>query len=197
MNARAFVRPAVFAVDGPATTSLRGVRRVAIVGGESTGKSTLVVALAERYREPHVAEYGRTLWEEQGGTTTYDDLVRIGRRHVEQEDAAAKRATHCVFIDTTPLTTLWYSLDGFGRAEPELVELSWRSYDLTIVCAPDFAFVQDGTRSSDDFRLRHDRWLRAMLTARGVAFREARGPAVLRLELVASLLDPLFADRRP
>ncbi len=86
-----------------------------------------------------------------------------------------ERASRCVFVDTTPLTTLWYSIDGHGRADPELVRLSWRRYDLTLVCAPDFAFVQDGTRSSEDFRLRHDRWIRATLRARGVDFHDVRG----------------------
>ena len=166
--------------------------RIAVVGGESTGKSTLVDALARRYAEPAVAEYGRTLWEAQGGHTGYDDLRRIGDRHVADEIDAMTRAARCVFVDTTPLTTLWYSIDGYRRADPELVRLSWRPYDLTLVCAPDFAFVQDGTRSSEDFRLRHDRWIRAMLRARGVDYHDVRGSVSTRVRQVAALLDPLF-----
>ncbi len=181
-----------FAADGPARFEPRGIARIAVVGGESTGKSTLVEALGRRYREPCVAEYGRTLWEEQGGHTDYDDLTRIGDRHVAFEDEAAARASRCVFVDTTPLTTLWYSIDGYGRADPELVRLSWRRYDLTLVCAPDFAFVQDGSRSSEDFRLRHDRWLRAILRARGADYHEVRGSVDARVEQVAALIDPLF-----
>lgn len=181
-----------FASDGPARDDPRGIARIAIVGGESTGKSTLVTGLGERYGEPCVPEYGRTLWEQQGGHVDYDDLRAIGHRHVADEDAATQVARRCVFVDTTPLTTLWYSIDGYGRADAELVELSWRPYDLTLVCAPDFAFVQDGTRSSEDFRLRHDRWIRAILRARGADFTDVRGTAAARLAQVTALVDPLF-----
>lgn len=180
----------VFAIDGPGAAT--GTARIAVVGGESTGKSTLVGMLGAHYGEPCVAEYGRTLWEAQGGRTSYDDLRLIGERHVADEEAAMARASRCVFVDTTPLTTLWYSIDGHGRADPDLVRLAWRRYDLTLVCAPDFAFVQDGSRSSEDFRLRHDRWLRAILTCRGVAFQEVRGSIAARFGRVAALVDPLF-----
>ena len=184
--------PAPFAVDGPVGVAETTVARIAVVGGESTGKSTLVAALGRRYGEPCVAEYGRTLWEERRGDLQFDDLRAIGLRHVADEEAASARAARCVFVDTTPLTTLWYSIDGYLRADPELVGLAWRRYDLTLVCAPDFAFVQDGSRSSDDFRLRHDRWIRAILKARGVDFVDVRGSVEKRVAQVASMLDPLY-----
>ena len=174
-------------------TDPRGIARIAVVGGESTGKSTLVASLGRHYGEPCVAEYGRTLWEAQGGHTDYDDLLRIGIRHVADEEAATTTARRCIFVDTTPLTTLWYSIDGYGHADPALVELSWRPYDLTLVCAPDFAFVQDGTRSSEDFRLRHDRWIRATLQARGIAYVDVRGTVEARLAETSALIDALFA----
>ncbi len=183
-----------FARNGPVRRDPRGVARIAVVGGESTGKSTLVEALGARYDEPCVAEYGRTLWEERRGQLVYDDLRAIGVRHVADEDEAAARATHCAFVDTTPLTTLWYSIDGYGKADSELAALSWRQYDLTLVCAPDFPFVQDGSRSSEDFRLRHDRWIRAILFARGIDFLDVRGPIDARVAQVAALLDPLYAE---
>ena len=186
-------RPLGLAVDGPSRSTAGAIARIAIVGGESSGKSTLVAALGARYGEPCVAEYGRTLWEEQGGRTDYEDLLRIALRHVDEERSAMRTAKRCFFVDTTPLTTLWYSIDGYRRADPELVELSWRRYDLTLVCAPDFAFVQDGSRSSEDFRLRHDRWIRATLRARGVDHHDVRGTVAGRLEGVAALVDPLFA----
>jgi len=181
-----------FAIDGPARSDVRGIARIAVVGGESTGKSTLVAALGRQYGEPCVAEYGRTLWEEQGGHTGYDDLLKIGLRHIADEEAAIARARRCIFVDTTPLTTLWYSIDGYGHADPTLAGLAWRTYDLTLVCAPDFAFVQDGTRSSEDFRLRHDRWIRAMLRARGVDYVDVRGTVDQRLAQVSALIDRQF-----
>jgi HTH-type transcriptional regulator, transcriptional repressor of NAD biosynthesis genes len=196
MNERDPAVAPVASADHRTRHAIGHVARIAIVGGESTGKSTLVNALGRHYEEPCVAEYGRTLWEEQGGHTDYDDLRTIGIRHVADEEAAMARASRCVFVDTTPLTTLWYSIDGYGRADPDLVSLSWRTYDLMLVCAPDFAFVQDGSRSSEDFRLRHDRWIRAILRARGVDYHDVRGTVAARVEQVAALIDALFDDPR-
>lgn len=181
-----------FAVDRTLRGEQHGIARIAVVGGESTGKSTLVAALGARYDEPCVAEYGRTLWEERHGELEYDDLRAIGVRHVADEEAALVRAERCVLVDTTPLTTLWYSIDGYGKADPELVSLSWRRYDLTLLCAPDFAFVQDGSRSSEDFRIRHDRWIRAVLRARGVNYVDVRGSITTRVKQVAAMVDPLY-----
>ncbi len=192
----ALLRRDPFAVDGPyhlrSGADGKAIARVAVVGGESTGKSTLVQALAARYDEPWVAEYGRTLWLEREGRLDFADLRAIGARHVADEDAATAAAKRCVLVDTTPLTTLWYSIDGYRRADADLVGLSWRPYDLTLVCAPDFPFVQDGSRSSDDFRMRHDRWLRAVLRARGVDYVDVRGGVDARVAQVAALLDPLY-----
>ncbi len=186
-----FVHDAL-ALEGPVRVDGSRIARIAVVGGESTGKSTLVAALAARYDEPSVAEYGRLLWEQRAGRLDFDDLRAIAVHHVGDEEFARERATRCVFVDTTPLTTLWYSIDGYVRADPELARLSWRRYDLTLLCAPDFAFVQDGSRSSPDFRLRHDRWLRAILRTRGVDFIDIRGSVEARVAQVAAILDPLY-----
>jgi nicotinamide riboside kinase len=41
------------------------VQRVAFIGGESSGKTTLARVLAERLQTVWVPEYGRTLWEQR------------------------------------------------------------------------------------------------------------------------------------
>jgi len=47
-------------LDAPVYRSL--IKRVALLGGESTGKSILSAALANHLRTEYVAEYGRDLW---------------------------------------------------------------------------------------------------------------------------------------
>lgn len=64
------------------------VERVAILGAESSGKSTLARALAERLGTTHVAEYARTLWEARGGVLHPADFVAIAETHRAHEDAA-------------------------------------------------------------------------------------------------------------
>lgn len=139
------------------------IRRLVLLGGESTGKTTLAAALARLFGTSWVAEYGRELWEQKGGLSEAD-LLNVAREQVLREDAAAcavaASPSGCDWLvcDTSPLTTLGYSSWMFGRSDPELVALAARSYDAVILCEPDFPFVQDGTRQEEGFRLKQHAW---------------------------------------
>jgi NadR type nicotinamide-nucleotide adenylyltransferase len=164
------------------------VRRVCLLGGESSGKSTLARRLAAAFASSHVEEYGRELWLERGGSLAYDDYLQIARTQLEREDQAARGARDFLFCDTSPLTTLLYCLDQFGRAEPELHALAERAYDLILLCAPDFPFVQDGTRRDAAFRARqHERYL-DRLSRIGSTWLLVEGPLEARLEQIRGKL---------
>lgn len=165
------------------------VQRVCLLGGESTGKSTLAQALAAQWDTVWVPEYGRERWEAQGGKLVFEDLLEIARIQLCRERAACARAHRWLFCDTGPLTTLLYCRDMFGRAEAELEQLATQSYDRVFLCAPDFPFVQDGTRRDDGFRREQDRWYRHELAVRGVAFDVLEGNLAQRLAQVGRLLD--------
>jgi NadR type nicotinamide-nucleotide adenylyltransferase len=165
------------------------VRRVCLLGGECTGKSTLAEILARKFGTVHVAEYGRELWEKKSGALTIEDLRQIAEVQVEREEAALLRAYRYLFCDTSPLTTLFYSLHLFGGADLTVQQSAHRSYDVTLLCAPDFPFVQDGTRQPEDFRLRQHEWYLAELNGRGVPFSLVQGSLENRLAQIEKRLD--------
>ena len=165
------------------------VRRVALLGGESSGKTTLARALATHFQTGWVPEYGRQLWEEQGGLLSEADLLRIAREQIQREDQAARRARGILFCDTSPLTTLGYSLWMFGRADPALVELAQRRYNAVVLCLPDFSFVQDGTRREEGFRLTQHAWYLEQLALLKLPVREAAGSVDQRVATVAAWLE--------
>lgn len=177
---KAFIAPTVYADF---------VERIVLLGGESTGKSSLATALARALGSVPVAEYGRECWEARGGKLQYDDLLHIGRTQVAREDAAAERANRYLVCDTSPLTTLFYSGAMFGRAEPELQRLAERPYAHTFLCADDFPFVQDGTRQDDSFRRRQQAWYRDELQRRGCSYHELRGCLAERLAQALEMLQ--------
>lgn len=146
------------------------VQRVAFIGGESSGKTTLARVLAERLQTAWVPEYGRTLWEQQGGELTPDDLLRIAMTQPRHEDEAARRAHRWLFCDTTPLVTLGYSGWMFDTAPEALRQAALRPYDLLFLCAPDIPFDQDGTRLGEAFRAQQHAWYVHELQARGVEY---------------------------
>lgn len=167
------------------------VKRICLLGGESSGKSTLAAALASACGTLHVEEYGRELWERQGGHLAYEDLLHIGQVQVAREEEVAGKAHQYLFCDTSPLTTLFYCLEDFGCAEPELHALAARSYDAYVLCAPDIPFDQDGTRRDDGFRQRQHAWYVEQMTAMGVSWLEARGSVAERVAQVQQALRQL------
>lgn len=144
------------------------VRRIALLGGESSGKTTLARALANALDTAWVPEYGRQRWEELRVTLSVDELAAVARRQIAMEEEALARARHWLVCDTTPLTTLQYCLHDHQQAPAELQKLARRPYDLSVVCLPDFDFVQDGCRRDEAFRNQQHAWTLDRLARQGV-----------------------------
>lgn len=169
------------------------VRRVVLLGGESSGKTTLAQALAEAFQTAWVPEYGRERWVERDGQLTLQDLLDIGRIQVEREEAALAHANGLLFCDTSPLTTLGYAGWMFGAQPEALQALAQRPYDLVVLCDADIDFVQDGTRQPADFRARQQAWYRQQLSRPGMPLVEARGSVAQRVAQLQPLLHTLLA----
>ena len=164
------------------------VRRIGIIGGESSGKTTLACTLAERLGTIWVPEYGRELWEKRHGELRLDDLLAIAVEQVAREEAALRVAHRWLPCDTTPLVTAFYSNTTFGSVDPALNALAGREYDGLFLCAPDFAFVQDGTRQDAAFRQRQHDWYLRELAAAGTAYTLLTGTIDTRCDRVMQLL---------
>jgi HTH-type transcriptional repressor of NAD biosynthesis genes len=167
------------------------VSRIAILGGESSGKTTLAAALADHFETLWVAEYGRELWEAKEGALDESDLMNIGHEQIGREEAALRAANRYLFCDTSPLTTAGYSGWMFGRVDPRLLALATRAYDAVVLCQPDFPFVQDGTRRENAFRVQQHAWYFEQITGMQCPFMEAAGSVPQRVSTVAQWLSQL------
>jgi NadR type nicotinamide-nucleotide adenylyltransferase len=164
------------------------MKKVVFLGGESTGKSTLAKSLAARLETQFVAEYGRELWERKDGALIFEDMELIAQTQVRREIELSKLSKNWLFCDTSPLTTAFYSQSMFGTVSPQLEQLSKRSYEVTFLCAPDFDFVQDGTRQGENFRLAQHEWYSDELYKREIPFTELRGSVNDRIHTVLKTL---------
>lgn len=68
------------------------VRRIAVFGPESTGKTLLAEKLAAHFRAPLVREYARERWDAQGGFLGLEDMLPVAQEQWRREDAAAAQA---------------------------------------------------------------------------------------------------------
>ena len=169
------------------------VLRVALLGAESSGKSTLAEALAARYRTLWVPEYLREFVDLHARVPFESDQYPIACTQRAREDALAGRATRFLFCDTTPLMTALYSRQYWGRVDPQLARLDSRhDYAWTLVTAPDGPWEPDGLqRESEEVRQNVHRMLLQTLEERGIAYVLLEGTLAERLERVQALLgDP-------
>lgn len=133
-------------------------RRIVIAGAESTGKTTLAEALAHHYRTVWVPEYGRFYWNGRRHLTDQrwaaNEFTHIARTHHEIADHIARNAARgLVVLDTDALVTDVWRRRYLGDGDPELLSLAKETLPaLYLVCAPDFDWIQDGTRESETHR---------------------------------------------
>jgi NadR type nicotinamide-nucleotide adenylyltransferase len=164
------------------------VEKVCFLGGESTGKTTLAARMAEELATHWVPEFGRELWERKQGMLQYEDMRQIGETQIKNENALAQQAHRWLFCDTSPLTTLFYSQEIFGRVDKNLQRLAERTYQHLFLCAPDIAFVQDNTRRDDAFRKRQHQWYITELNRRKLPYQLLTGDLSTRVTNVKRVL---------
>ena len=133
------------------------VHRVAILGAESTGKTTMAERLAERFDTCWVPEFGRAYCEQRDVyALTLDDFDAIARGQMADEEDAARRANRVLICDTDVRTTAtWSDLIRGERSTWLAHEASVSEYSHVILLAPDVPWVDDGMRVLENERIRH------------------------------------------
>ena len=162
---------------------------VALLGAESTGKSTLARALAETLvAEGHdavlVPEYLREFCEHAGRTPLPGE-----QRHIAQEQTrrifTAASGHAIVLADTTALMTAIYSEQVFG--DTSLYEDALQAHrrcQLTLVCGLDLPWQADGSQMRDGPQTRApvDACIRAVLLRSDIPFSVVLGAGPSRLQ---------------
>jgi NadR type nicotinamide-nucleotide adenylyltransferase len=172
------------------------VRRVCLLGAESTGKSTLARDLAARYDTVWNPEYGRPYTElgrPAGTPWTSWEFTHIARVHCWYEDFLARLANRVVFCDTDAFTTAVFHEVYLGAPASGFEELVERSYDLFVVCGLDVPWRHDGFREFEEQRRwMHERYLERARSS-GRPWLLVEGTPAARLEAAGAEVDALRA----
>ncbi|MDC9587755.1 multifunctional transcriptional regulator/nicotinamide-nucleotide adenylyltransferase/ribosylnicotinamide kinase NadR [Xenorhabdus sp. XENO-10] len=128
------------------------VRTVAILGGESSGKSTLVNKLANMFNTTSAWEYGRKyVFSHLGGdemALQYSDYDKIALGHAQYIDFSVKYANKVAFIDTDFVTTQAFCKRYEGKEHPFVqAMIDEYRFDLVIFLENNTPWVADGLRS--------------------------------------------------
>jgi NadR type nicotinamide-nucleotide adenylyltransferase len=180
-------------------TTSKTIVRVAILGGEASGKSTLAAALATHYRSIWVPEYLRDFVEAQQRTPHPHEQFSIAAKQVERETAALARAAGFLFCDTSPRMTAAYSRHYFGNTDAALDALTMaHTYDATIVTAPTIPWASDGLQHDSEAARQavHDIVV-DMLQRAVIPFLLVDGDVAQRVEQTVAYLSQLARTGKP
>lgn len=168
------------------------VRRVALVGAESTGKTTLAQALAAHFETAWVPEFARDYLLARGGVCLEADMRVIAQGQAEAEDRLAQTANRVLICDTNVLTTqLWYE-HLFGAPPAALRQLAAeRTAHLYLLCDHDVPWVADGLRDSPTERGWFHARFRQELAALGRPYVTLSGPFAGRLAPAIAAVEEL------
>ncbi|HRH70975.1 MAG TPA: ATP-binding protein [Flavobacteriales bacterium] len=175
--------------------------RIAVVGPESSGKTTLTEALAGHYRCAYTKEYARTFLEDNGPGYAEEDLMHIAGGQLLVEGEAQKLAEDhgdaLLICDTDMLTIRIWSEEKFGRCHPLLMRLVQDvRYDLWLLCKPDIPWKPDPLRENPDDRDRlfgvYERSVRLMAKPYVIM----SGPHEERVTNAAQAIDALLRKTR-
>lgn len=172
------------------------VKKILILGGESSGKSTLSAELANKVLHvPLVREYGRDYCDFIGRELTIDDMYVIASVQIREEEtavyAAIRTGSEYIVCDTSLITTYWYSLNLCNGVDYRLRKAAMamiKQYDYIFLCDNDIPFVQDGTRQNEDFRQRGYNWYQKKLDRLRLPYHIVSGSVEDRVNQVVKVL---------
>jgi NadR type nicotinamide-nucleotide adenylyltransferase len=124
------------------------VKKIAIVGPESTGKSTISIALAKHYQVPWVPEYARYYCAALTTDCTLQDEINMYHGQVALEESVlALTETDFIICDTTFITVKIWSDEMLGET-PQIVldNLAIHEYDLYLLMDIDLPWEEDPLR---------------------------------------------------
>ena len=166
--------------------------KVAILGTESTGKTTLTKQLAKHFNSSFVLEAGRELIP-CSNDFTFKDLQLVSIEHAKQIDNAIMGSSPLIIIDTDIHITKSYARFTFNR-ELAVAEHIYKinKADLYLYLNNDAPYYQDGTRLSESDRDLLDQYHRKVLADHQIKFVEISGDWKNRFELAVSEVSKLI-----
>jgi NadR type nicotinamide-nucleotide adenylyltransferase len=131
------------------------VIKIAVIGPESTGKSTLCKELASHYKTVYVPEYAREYFTKHKNIDKYslNELDKIYSQQIENEKKAISDANRFLFCDTTLITGKIWALEDFKKIPPFISEnISKIGYDLYLLTNNEVEWKKDPLRKCRDSR---------------------------------------------
>ncbi|MBM3159285.1 MAG: AAA family ATPase [Bacteroidota bacterium] len=183
------------------------LKKIVIIGPESTGKSTLCQELAEHFETIWCPEYAREYLLTNGTDYSFQDLLTIAKGQIALEDQLADklelRAAPLLeqdydipyFIDTDMSVMKVWCQFVFNKCHPFIEEqLAKREVGHYLLCQPDLPWVKDQLREYPDQATREKLFTiyRNWLENQSVPWTLIQGKDVERMKLAVRAVNRIL-----
>ncbi len=141
---------------------MQEIKKIVIIGPESTGKSTLSKALAEHFQTLWCPEYAREYLLKNGTNYSAADLLTIAKGQLKLEDEFLQKIQEetkksVLFVDTDMYVMKVWSEYVFGTCDFFILDtIIKRKYDGYLLCNIDLPWVKDELREYPDEKPRQE-----------------------------------------
>lgn len=196
---------------------MEALKKVVVLGPESTGKSTLCELLAQHYNTQWCPEFAREYLLTHGMDYTFDDLLFIAKGQLAMEEEFVQSIVNSsapgvnetvadselltqnsklLFIDTDMYVMKVWCEFVFGKCHKWILEqIVKRKYDLYILCNTDLPWVKDELREYPDLKTRDTLYhiYKDLLINQSVPWIDCIGDYEQRLQKAINAVDRLVA----
>jgi NadR type nicotinamide-nucleotide adenylyltransferase len=131
------------------------IKKIVVIGPESTGKSTLCKNLSEHYNTLWVPEFAREYLEKNGTEYAFEDLLTIAKGQIDLEEKISNQVSSIgspyLFIDTDMYVMKVWSEFVFNKCDNWILNrIAERKYGLYLLCDIDLDWIEDPLREYPD-----------------------------------------------
>ena len=189
------------------------IKKVVVIGPESTGKSSLCEQLANHYKTEWVKEYAREYLLTNGTEYNYDNLLEIAKGQFDLEKAAIQLVENKIKISTENNTTsaandlpeivlidtnmyvlkVWCEF-VFEKCHPWILnQIVENSYDLYLLCDIDLPWVKDELREYPEVGIREKLYhhYKDLLINQSTPWVNISGNYQQRVEIAVNAIDSI------
>lgn len=194
------------------------IKKIVVIGPESTGKSTLCKQLADHYNTVWCPEYAREYLLQNGTNYTFEDLDVIAKGQLALEKAYVERVksqnlsgipvrpgypggqhptsnSQLLFLDTDMYVMKVWCEFVFGQCHRFILdEIVARTYDLYLLCNTDLPWTKDELREYPDLETRETlfKMYKDLLVNQTTPWVEIKGNNEARLKIAIEAVDRLW-----
>ena len=167
--------------------------KVCIQGPESTGKTFLANALAEKYKAPCVPEYARQYLGNLDRPYVQCDLLEIAKGQLILEADKSKRSPKLLILDTDLHVIKVWSEYKYGNCDPWILQqLELQHSDIYLLTFYDIPYEEDPLRENPNERPELFDIYEKLLKDRGLHYRVIQGTREKRLNTATKYINSLL-----